>query len=72
MKIPIHPFRAMSDKISARYPRWRMTIGVLCIIVGLLALFTPLTPGSWLALVGLELLGVRTLMREKARKLDGE
>jgi hypothetical protein len=34
-------------------------IGVILIIVGLIALFTPLTPGSWLALIGLELLGIR-------------
>jgi hypothetical protein len=34
-------------------------IGVILIIVGLVALFTPLTPGSWLALIGLELLGIR-------------
>ncbi len=63
MKISIHPFRAMSDKISARYPRWRVTIGVLCIVAGFLALVTPFTPGSWLILVGLELLGIRLLLR---------
>ena len=59
----IHPFHTMSDKISARYPRWRTTIGILFIVVGFLALITPLTPGSWLILVGLELLGIRLLLR---------
>jgi len=33
--------------------------GVILILVGLAALFTPFTPGSWLALIGLELLGIR-------------
>ena len=37
----------------------KKVIGVILIIVGLIALFTPLTPGSWLALIGLELLGIR-------------
>jgi hypothetical protein len=37
----------------------KKTIGVILIIIGLIALFTPLTPGSWLALIGLELLGIR-------------
>jgi hypothetical protein len=42
----------------------RIVLGVLLIVVGLLALFTPLTPGSWLALVGLEILGLRVLLRD--------
>jgi glutathione peroxidase-family protein len=37
----------------------KKVIGVILIVVGLIALFTPLTPGSWLALIGLELLGIR-------------
>jgi hypothetical protein len=36
-------------------------IGIILIIAGLFALFTPLTPGSWLALIGLELLGIHLL-----------
>jgi hypothetical protein len=40
-------------------------IGVILIIVGLFALLTPLTPGSWLALIGLELLGIRMLFFRK-------
>jgi hypothetical protein len=42
----------------------RIVLGILLIVVGLLALFTPLTPGSWLALVGLEILGLRVLLRD--------
>jgi hypothetical protein len=37
----------------------KKVIGVILIIVGLAALLTPFTPGSWLALIGLELLGIR-------------
>ncbi|MHC4131741.1 MAG: hypothetical protein ACYSSP_06525 [Planctomycetota bacterium] len=49
-------------------------IGVILIIIGLFALLTPLTPGSWLALIGLEmlgLLGVRLLI-ERALFLKGK
>ena len=48
-----------------RNPKVRKTIGVLLIVIGLTALVTPLTPGSWLAVIGLELLGVRILFFEK-------
>ena len=37
----------------------RIIAGVGLIIVGLAAFFTPLTPGSWLVFVGLEMLGWR-------------
>jgi hypothetical protein len=43
-------------------------VGVLCIVLGLLALVTPLTPGSWLALVGLELLGLSQLLPRPVRE----
>jgi len=43
----------------------RKVLGVVFIIIGLAALLTPLTPGSWLALIGLELLGVRMLVTRK-------
>ena len=50
----------------------KKTIGLILIIIGLAALFTPLTPGSWLALIGLELLGIRhwvfrTFLNERQR-----
>lgn len=38
-------------------------LGVVFIVLGLAALLTPLTPGSWLALIGLELLGIRLLLQ---------
>jgi hypothetical protein len=46
----------------------KKVIGVIFIIVGLFALLTPLTPGSWFALIGLELLGVRLLFINKLLK----
>ncbi|MEX0933846.1 MAG: hypothetical protein WD003_01110 [Candidatus Paceibacterota bacterium] len=46
--------------------KWKKPLGVLCIILGLLALVTPFTPGSWLVFVGLELLGLRLFFRGRA------
>jgi hypothetical protein len=46
-------------------------IGVILILIGLFALVTPLTPGSWLALIGLEMLGIRLLV-ERALFLRGK
>ena len=43
----------------------RYTAGITLVLIGLLALLTPLTPGSWLIFVGLELLGLRILLRDK-------
>ncbi len=43
----------------------KKVIGVILIIYGIFALLTPLTPGSWLALIGLELIGVRMVFFRK-------
>jgi uncharacterized protein YqgC (DUF456 family) len=43
----------------------KIILGILLIVVGVLALLTPLTPGSWLALIGLELVGIRILLERK-------
>jgi hypothetical protein len=43
----------------------KKVIGVILIIYGIFALLTPLTPGSWLALIGMELIGVRMLFFRK-------
>lgn len=42
-------------------------IGLLLILVGLFALFTPFTPGSWLVFVGLEFLGLRLSFWDKMK-----
>ncbi len=66
----VHP-PEVEPKTSAASPRWlltrrilRIVIGVFLLLLGLAALFTPFTPGSWLALVGLEFLGLRVLLRD--------
>jgi len=43
----------------------KKALGIILIILGFLALITPLSPGSWLILVGLELLGIRFLLEDK-------
>ena len=43
-------------------------LGIVCIVLGLIALVTPLTPGSWLVIIGLELLGIRMLIEKKLLK----
>lgn len=48
---------------------FKRIIGVICVLVGLLALFTPLTPGSWLTLIGLELLGFGFLIPKRIRAM---
>jgi len=45
----------------------RKGVGVALIILGFLALVTPLSPGSWLILVGLEILGLRMLLEDRLR-----
>jgi len=43
----------------------RIILAIVLIILGVLAALTPLTPGSWLALIGLEILGLRLLFQRK-------
>jgi len=43
----------------------RIILGILLIILGLAAALTPFSPGSWLALIGLEILGLRILLQRK-------
>ena len=45
----------------------KKTIGIFLIIIGLLALVTPFTPGSWLIFVGLEFIGIRILFWDKIK-----
>ena len=44
---------------------FKKDLGIFLIILGFLALITPFSPGSWLILVGLELLGLRFLLEDK-------
>ena len=43
----------------------RIILGIMLIILGVLAALTPFSPGSWLALIGLEVLGLRVLLQRK-------
>ena len=49
-------------------PRFKRTIGIVLIGLGVLALLTPFTPGAWLALIGLEFLGAHSVILDKLRK----
>lgn len=53
-------------------PKIKKVVGVILILFGLAALITPLTPGSWLAIIGLELLGVRILLFDPLRRRFSE
>lgn len=46
----------------------KKVLGIVLVLVGVLALFTPLTPGSWLALIGFELLGLSFLFPRRVRE----
>lgn len=45
----------------------KKSFGAILIIIGMLALVTPFTPGSWLIFIGLELLGIRILFWHKIK-----
>ena len=57
----------MLKKIFSENPKFKKAVGVVLILVGLAALVTPLTPGSWLIFIGLELLGLRFLLLDKLK-----
>ena len=48
-------------------PALKKAIGILLILIGLFALLTPFTPGSWLVFIGLELLGLRMVFWDKIK-----
>ncbi|OGY99406.1 MAG: hypothetical protein A2945_00940 [Candidatus Liptonbacteria bacterium RIFCSPLOWO2_01_FULL_52_25] len=50
----------------------KRVLGIALIIVGLVALLTPLTPGSWLIIVGLEIFGIRLAAAEKIKAWLGK
>jgi len=60
----------MKERIQKAFKDWpklKKVIGVILIIYGIIALLTPFTPGSWLAFIGLELLGVDLIFWEKIK-----
>lgn len=50
------------------HPKERKVAGGVLLALGITALVTPFTPGAWLALIGMELLGVRHFMELYAKK----
>ena len=60
--------RSYLKKVFFENPKIKKTIGVILALVGLAALLTPFTPGSWLIFVGLELLGLRFLLWDKIKQ----
>ncbi len=46
----------------------RRILGLVCLLFGFVALVTPMTPGAWLILVGLELLGLGFLIPRPIRR----
>ncbi len=52
---------------TEKKPLWKKIAGVLLIIIGVLALITPFTPGAWLAFIGFELIGVRLLAWDRVK-----
>ena len=50
----------MKEKMS----KWRRIAGISCIVLGVLALLTPFTPGAWLIIVGLGVLGIELTIHE--------
>lgn len=57
-------------EIKPPKPSWkllRQIAGVILVILGFLALVTPLTPGAWLIVVGGQLLGIELLSHERLK-----
>lgn len=67
-KMVIHTVLQQVKIFIKRHPALKTVLGVVLVIIGIAALVTPLTPGSWLALIGLELLGLRIVLRDWALK----
>lgn len=61
MKLLRPPAGIPIKRISAA----KKALGAALVVLGFLALLTPLTPGAWLMFIGMEILGVRLLSREK-------
>ena len=55
-----------AKKYTLNQPQLRRTLGVVLVLLGFVALVTPLTPGAVIMLAGgLELLGLRFLLTDR-------
>ena len=46
----------------------KVVLGIILIVFGFVALLLPLVPFAWVALIGLELVGIRLTFWEKIKK----
>jgi len=53
---------------SVRRPLFKKIAGSVLIVLGLLALVTPFTPGSWLIFIGLEFFGIRLVAWDRVKR----
>ena len=61
----------IKKKLSRR-PKIKKVVGVILILLGVLALLTPFTPGSWLIFVGMGLLGLHFSLWDRIRSIFKE
>ena len=59
-------FKDIKEYIHAN-PKVKKTVGIILVVIGLTALVTPLTPGSWLIFIGFEFLGFRILLFDRLK-----
>ncbi len=69
--VELHKMKELFKRLCSRYPKYKKILGILLILLGLAALLSPFTPGSWLVFVGLELLGVRLLAWDRLKRRFG-
>ena len=60
--------REYLKKIFLESPKTKKVVGVVLVFIGVVAILTPLTPGSGLIFVGFELLGFRFLLWDNIKK----
>lgn len=59
---------SIQKQLQALKPVFKKAAGIILLIIGILALVIPFTPGFLLILVGLELLGLRIILWEWIKK----
>jgi membrane protein implicated in regulation of membrane protease activity len=59
--------RDFFNKLFSNKPILKKVVGVCFVVIGVVALVTPFTPGSWLVFIGFEFLGFRFLVWSKAK-----
>jgi len=69
-----HAYRDVSCRRLSMYTSWvrgplfKKIAGSVLIVLGLLALVTPFTPGSWLIFIGLEFFGIRLVAWDRVKR----